>query len=156
MAAPALSLPRKLLFAAILSVGLLALLLGGLELALRAGGYGHSPHFFRRARTVDGEIIWRENRDALVPFFPGTLARRPQPLRLPEHKAPGTYRIFVLGSSAAMGDPEPAFSLARVLEVLLRQAYPRQRFEVVNAAVTAINSHLVRDIAAELPRTKIR
>lgn len=143
------SLPRKLLFAAVLSVTALALLLGGLELGLRLAGYGTSPHFFRRARTASGETVWRENRDALAPFFPGTLARRPQPLRLAEHKAPGTYRLFVLGSSAAMGDPEPSFSLARVLEVMLRQAYPQQRFEVVNAAVTAINSHLVRDIAAD-------
>jgi tetratricopeptide (TPR) repeat protein len=149
MAAPALPLSRKLLYAVILSAGALALLLGGLELGLRLAGYGTSPHFFRRARTAGGETVWRENRDALAAFFPGTLARRPQPLRLPEKKAAGTWRIFILGSSAAMGDPEPSFSLARVLEVLLRQAYPQQRFEVVNAAVTAINSHLVRDIAAD-------
>jgi tetratricopeptide (TPR) repeat protein len=48
-----------------------------------------------------------------------------------------------------MGDPEPAFSLARVIEVQLRHAYPQVRFEVVNAAVTAINSHLGRGIAAD-------
>jgi len=143
------SLPRKLLFAAVLSVTALALLLGGLELGLRLAGYGATPHFFRRTKTAAGATVWRENRDALAPFFPGTLARRPQPLRLTEPKAPGTFRIFILGSSAAMGDPEPSFSLARVLEVMLRQAYPSQHFEVVNAAVTAINSHLVRDIAAD-------
>lgn len=149
MADPTLSLPRKLLYAAILSVGSLVLLLGGLELGLRLAGYGHSPHFFRKTQTASGETIWRENRDALAPFFPGTLVRRPVPFRLPGKKAPGTIRLFILGSSAAMGDPEPAFSLARVLGVMLREAYPQQRFEVVNAAVTAINSHLVRDIAAD-------
>jgi hypothetical protein len=149
VAASALPLSRKLLYAALLSAATLALLLGGLELGLRVAGYGASPHFFRRVRTAGGETVWRENRDALAAFFPGTLARRPQPLRLPEKKAAGTRRIFILGSSAAMGDPEPSFSLARVLEVMLRQAYPQQRFEVVNAAVTAINSHLVRDIAAD-------
>lgn len=149
MSTLALSLPRKLLYAAILSLGFLALLLGGLELGLRLAGYGHSPHFFRKAKSATGETIWRENRDALAPFFPGALVRRPVPVRLPEKKAPGTIRIFVLGSSAAMGDPEPAFSLARVLDVMLRAAYPQQRFEVVNAAVTAINSHLVRGIAAD-------
>jgi tetratricopeptide (TPR) repeat protein len=152
VADPALSLPRKLLYAAILSIGAVALLLGGLELGLRLAGYGHSPHFFRKVKTATGETVWRENRDALAPFFPGALVRRPVPVRLPEKKAPGTIRIFVLGSSAAMGDPEPAFSLARVLEVMLRAAYPEQRFEVVNAAVTAINSHLVRGIAADCAR----
>lgn len=146
---PQLSLPRKLLFAAVLSLAALALLLGGLELGLRVAGYGHSPHFFRQAKTASGETIWRENRDALAPFFPGATVRRPVPVRLPAKKAPGTIRIFVLGSSAAMGDPEPAFSLARVLDVMLRTAYPDKTFEVVNAAVTAINSHLVRGIAED-------
>jgi Flp pilus assembly protein TadD len=152
VADPALSFSRKLLYAAILSVGTLALLLGGLELGLRLAGYGHSPHFFRKAKTATGETVWRENRNALAPFFPGALVRRPVPVRLSEKKAPGTIRIFILGSSAAMGDPEPAFSLARVLEVMLRAAYPERRFEVVNAAVTAINSHLVRSIAEDCAR----
>jgi tetratricopeptide (TPR) repeat protein len=144
-----LTLRRKLLYAALLSGTLLALLLGGLELALRVAGYGASPHFFRQARLPDGALAWRENRDVTAPYFSAALARRPEPMRLPATKAPGTYRIFVLGSSAAMGDPEPSFSLARVLEVMLRQAYPERRFEVVNAAITAINSHLVRGIAED-------
>ena len=117
MSAP-LSLSRKLLYAALLSGAGLLLVLGGLELALRAVGYGASPHLFRRARTASGEEVWRENRDVTAPFFSAALARRPFPIRLPVAKPPGTYRIFVLGSSAAMGDPEPSFSLARVLEVL--------------------------------------
>ena len=148
MSAP-LSLSRKLLYAALLSGTALALLLGGLELGLRLAGSGHTPGFFRRATTADGETVWRENRWAMAPYFPPALIRRPQPLRLPGKKAPGTYRIFILGSSAAMGDPEPSFSLARVLEVMLRAAYPGQRFEVVNAGVTAINSHVVRGIARD-------
>lgn len=147
-----LSLPRKLLYAAILSLGGAALLLGGLELGLRLFGYGQSPEFFRRTTAPSGETIWRENRWALAPFFPGALIRRPQPIRLPEKKTPGTYRIFILGSSAAMGDPEPSFSLARTLDVMLRAAYPAQPFEVVNAAVTAINSHVVRGIAEDCAR----
>jgi tetratricopeptide (TPR) repeat protein len=140
---------RRRLFLALFTLALTALLLIGAELALRLAGFGHSPHFFRKAKTADGETVWRENRNFTAPFFGETLVRRPQPVRLPLKKAPGTYRIFILGSSAAMGDPEPAFSLARVLEVQLRAAYPSVRFEVVNAAVTAINSHLVRGIAAD-------
>jgi len=146
--APVLSLPRKLLFAALLAGGALLLILGGLELALRLAGYGHSAHFFRPA-ALPGGMVWRENRWCTAPFFSEALVRRPQPVRLPAKKAPGTCRIFVLGSSAAMGDPEPSFSLARLLEAMLRAAYPGQRFEVVNAAVTAINSHVVRGIAED-------
>ena len=40
-------------------------------------------------------------------------------------KPPGTYRIFILGESAAMGDPEPAYGAGRYLEALLRERYPK-------------------------------
>ena len=36
-----------------------------------------------------------------------------------------------------MGDPEPAFGVGRILEVMLRAQYPGKAFEVVNVAVTA-------------------
>jgi len=149
VSATALTLRRKLLYAAILSVAAVVFSLGALELALRIGGYGFSANFFRRAKAPDGGSIWRENRWATAPYFSPELVRRPQPFRLPTTKAPGTYRIFVLGSSAAMGDPEPSFSISRMLDVMLRAAYPNQHFEVVNAAVTAINSHVTRQIAAD-------
>lgn len=144
-----LTFRRKLLYAGILSLGGVAFCLIALELGLRVAGYGYSPTFFRRARISDGQSVWRENRWATAPYFSPELVRRPQAIRLPLTKASGTYRIFVLGSSAAMGDPEPSFSLARMLDVMLRAAYPDFHFEVVNAAVTAINSHITREIAAD-------
>jgi len=144
---PKLPLGKKLLYAVVVSVSTLVLLLIGTEVTLRIVDYGHSPHFFRKVRLAGGDVVYRENRWATTPYFSAALARRPQPIRLPARKAPDTYRIFVLGSSAAMGDPEPSFSVARVLEVMLHAAYPQQKFEVVNAAVTAINSHVVRGIA---------
>lgn len=149
MSATALTLRRKLLYAAILSVAAIVFSAAALELGLRLAGYGYSAKFFRRAKLADGQTVWRENRWTTAPYFSPELVRRPHPFRLPKDKAPGTYRIFVLGSSAAMGDPEPSFSLARMLDVMLRAAYPNQHFEVVNAAVTAINSHVTRQIAAD-------
>ena len=152
MAAPVLSLRRKLVYAAVLSVVATGLLLGALEAGLRIACYGYSPHFVRRAKLPDGETGWRENRWCTAPYFSPALVRRPQAFRLPEKKAPRTYRIFVLGDSAAMGDPEPSFSIGRVLGAMLRAAYPEERFEVVNAAVTAINSHIERGIADDCAR----
>lgn len=148
----ALPLHRKLLYATLLAGLAGALVLGALEAALRLAGYGDSPHFARRATLADGETGWRENRGCTAPYFSPALARRPMPFRLPEKKAPGTYRIFILGSSAAMGDPEPSFSLARMLETLLRAAYPEKHFEIVNAGITAINSHLLRGYAEDCAR----
>ncbi len=51
-----------------------------------------------------------------------------------------------------MGDPEPAFGFGRILKVLLRERLPRTRFEVVNVAFTAINSHMILPIARECAR----
>jgi len=54
-----------------------------------------------------------------------------------------------------MGMPNPAFSFARLLEVMLGARYPDVRFEVVNTAMTAINSHvaieIVKDCASHRP-----
>ncbi|HEX2854096.1 MAG TPA: tetratricopeptide repeat protein [Opitutaceae bacterium] len=149
MAAPQLPLRRKLLYAAIVTAAAVALLFGVMEAGLRLTGYGYSPHFAHRVASAGSETVWRENRWCTAPYFSPALVRRPLPFRLPTRKAPGTYRIFVLGSSAAMGDPESSFSFARVLESMLHAAYPRQSIEVVNAAITATNSHLARRIASD-------
>lgn len=58
-------------------------------------------------------------------------------------------RIFVFGESAAMGDPQPAYGASRYLEVLLRERFPKQKFEVINMGITAINSHVILPIAQE-------
>src|SRR5262249_54256780 len=58
-------------------------------------------------------------------------------------------RLFVLGESAAQGFPDPATSFSRILEVLLRQQFPDDHFEVVNTAMTAINSHVILPVARE-------
>ncbi|PTY05592.1 hypothetical protein DB347_14565 [Opitutaceae bacterium EW11] len=134
-----------LVTAAVFAVGLLL----AVELGLRLFGYGHAPGFWRIEKSADGRRWIRENPWVTAPFFAPELVRRPQPFRLPERKPEDAYRVFVLGSSAAMGDPEPSFSMARLLETMLRAAYPKIHFEVVNAAVTAINSHVVRGIAED-------
>ncbi len=128
---------------------MVALGLGAAEGTLRLIGYGHSPAFFRQVQDAAGRRWWRENRWVTAPYFSPELVRYPQVIRLPVDKAPGTYRVFVLGSSAAMGDPEPAFSLARTLELLLRNAFPAVRFEVANAGITAVNSNVVRALARD-------
>jgi hypothetical protein len=77
------------------------------------------------------------------------MIRRTTPFVIPAEKAADTYCIFVLGASAAMGNPEPAYSIGRMLEIMLGSAYPDIRFEVINAAITAINSHIVVRIAGD-------
>lgn len=132
--------------AAALVIPVLVLL--GLELTLRAIGYGYPTAFFVRhpaaapnSRVENYRFAWR--------FVPRTLARNPEPIVLAPDKPPGTCRIFVFGESAAIGDPAPAFGFSRILEVLLGARYPGTRFEVMNTAFTAINSHVVLPIARD-------
>ncbi len=82
-------------------------------------------------------------------FFPPEVARAPRPLFLAAQKPAGTVRVFVFGESAAMGDPEPAYGFARQLERILQARHPDQTIEVVNAAMVAINSHVIREIARD-------
>ena len=123
-------------------------LLGVLEISLRLGGYGYDTSFFKRLK-IGNQDCYVQNDDFSFRFFPPETARNPGPIRMPVHKAPGTFRIFILGESAAMGDPEPAYGAYRYLEMLLREKYPDKKFEVINVAFTAINSHVIVPIARE-------
>ena len=118
------------------------------EISLRLGGYGYNPQFFKRLK-IGGEDFFVQNEDFSFRFFPKEIARNPGPVRFRVHKAPGTFRIFILGESAAMGDPAQSFSPDRYLEMLLREKYPGRQFEVINVAFTAINSHVILPIARE-------
>jgi tetratricopeptide (TPR) repeat protein len=112
------------------------------ELLLRAIGYGVPMDFVLR-QDVQNEPRYLGNPRFSWLFFDPAVARVPPPFSLALRKPPNTVRVFVLGSSAAQGDPEPGFGIARVLEILLRDQYPGVEFDVTNAAATAVNSHFV-------------
>lgn len=122
-----------------------------LELSLRLGGYGYPTHFLLNDR-LNGQKIIRDNQQFGWRFFPPAIARTPRPIVLSPIKPSQTCRIYVFGESAAFGDPSPAFGLPRLLEVLLRNRYPSVHFEVVNAAMTAINSNVILPIAKDCAR----
>ncbi|NCF87758.1 MAG: tetratricopeptide repeat protein [Verrucomicrobiaceae bacterium] len=138
---------RVWLFRLVLVVAAPLITLLALELGLRLIGVGYNTSFLVKDET-DGSKV--RNNDAFAwRFFPKALARAPQPIRVTKAKPSGVRRIVVLGGSAAVGDPQPAFGLSRVLQRLLEDRYPNGRFEVINAAVTAINSHVVLPIARD-------
>jgi len=97
----------------------------------------------------DGRKVFVQNNRFSWRFFGWRLSRAPYPFSIPQAKAPNTVRIFVFGESAAYGDPEPRFGLPRMLRVMLSLRHPGVRFEVVNAAMTAINSHVILPIARD-------
>ena len=122
-----------------------------LESGLRLAGFGYPTGFFLR-REIEGQACWIENARFGRRFFPPSLARTPGSLAIPVHKSTNTFRIFVLGESAAMGDPLSNFGFSRMLDRLLQTRFPDRRFEVVNVAMTAINSHVILPIARDCAR----
>jgi len=107
--------------------------LGLVELGARAAGVGY-PGSFLLGGATNEMFGWR--------FFPRTIARTPAPFVVQ-----GQRKVFVLGESAAMGFPDPAFGLAPHLQAALGGSW-----KVFNAAMTAINSHVIREIALECAR----
>jgi len=146
-----MSVGRKWLFRLLAMVILPLVALAIPELGLRWCGYGYDTHFFK-PMSIGGQKMLVENDSYGFRFFPPEVARLPRPIMIEARKPADVYRVFVFGESAAEGDPDPAFGPARFLEVLLRERYPQQRFEIVNAAVTANNSHGILPIARECAR----
>jgi len=124
------------------------ILLGSVEIILRLSGFGHPTTFFVRTR-ISGKEYYVPNEKFGLLYFPPALVRSPLPLRMQVEKGSNTFRIFLFGESAAQGDPDPTYGVARCLQVLLRERYPGMDFEVVCVAMTAINSHAVLQIARE-------
>jgi tetratricopeptide (TPR) repeat protein len=142
---------RKWLFRLIALVVVPLLLLGGLEAGLRVAGYGYATALFEKVQAGDREFLLT-SANFSSRFFPPQLARWPNRVAMDAKKPSDTCRIFILGESAALGDPEPSYGAGRYLEVLLRERFPGQRFEIVNVAITAINSHVILPIARECAR----
>ncbi|HTL15782.1 MAG TPA: tetratricopeptide repeat protein, partial [Patescibacteria group bacterium] len=122
-----------------------------LEVLLRVSGFGYSTHLFQ-ARRIEGKNVWVQNDHFTRRFFGKNMERLPFPTVMEKPKAPGTVRIFVLGESAAYGDPQPDFGLPRMLDAFLSARYPHTHFEVINAAMTAINSHVILPAARDCVR----
>lgn len=116
------------------------------ETLLKICGFGYATTFF--VRSSDG-THYESNREFGRQFFSHQNAIVPEPVQFPVVKASGTFRIFILGESAAVGTPDPSFGFGRILEVMLDRQYPKSKFEVVNAAMRGINSAIVAQITEE-------
>jgi tetratricopeptide (TPR) repeat protein len=136
---------RLWLFRAIASTIGPALLLLSLEITLRIAGYGHPATLFveterKETLTTNEWFVW---------FYHKQRSTRPHPYLVSAMKPENTIRVFVLGESAAMGTPDPSFGFGRILEVMLQQYFPNHQVEVINAAMRAINSHIIVPISRQ-------
>jgi tetratricopeptide (TPR) repeat protein len=142
---------KQLLFYGVTGIGIPAILVLCLELILRLFNVGYDPHFFLHVKN-NGKMYCVDNPAFGRRFFPPTLVRASEKIQFPLSKSTNKCRIFILGSSAAQGEPAPAFGFSRQLGVLLQDRYKNVQCEVINTGVTAINSHVVVPIARECVR----
>ena len=137
----------RIAFAIVAPLVLLALTEG----ALRIFHVGYSTKLMEPC-MIHGRESSCYNLFFAAPFFPPGMIKTPQFFSIDPVKPRGTYRIFVLGESAAMGDPDFAYGFSRYLEVMLRTRFPAEKFEVVNTGMVAINSHVSLAMAQELAK----
>jgi tetratricopeptide (TPR) repeat protein len=135
-------------FFRIAMLALVPVLLLAAEAGLRLVGYGHRTSFFLETQ-IGSRPVFVENDKFGLRFFPPNQVRSPAPVVMDAVKPANTYRIFLMGESAALGDPDAAYGAGRYLETLLNERFPTTHFEVVCVAMTAINSHAIRSIARE-------
>ena len=143
-----LSPGRRRLFAA-LTLALPWVLLACLELGLRAGGYGASYPLFVPYPDQPGWLF--VNPDVGKRYFRGPFTPTSQVDFFRERKAPGSYRVFFQGESSAAGFPYGhGGAPSRMLAARLARLFPDRDVEVVNTALTAVNSYTLLDQADEI------
>ncbi len=143
---------KRLLFHAV-ALLLPLLLLALLELGLRLGGYGDELALFvPEPEGVSDAPHLIVNPVVARRYFPGDgYMPRPRYERFLRHKPVNGYRIFVLGGSSAAAWPHPAnVAFSRMLQRRLAAEMPHRHVEVVNLAISAINSFALLDFIDEV------
>ena len=125
-----------------LSVPLVALVL--LELGLRLAGFGGYPSFFRDTGELSpGQSLVITVPDATRPYFFADPDRAgyAEESEFVMPKPAGTFRIMLVGESAAKGYPQPRnLSMGSFLQALLQERWLDRRVEVINLGTTAVAS----------------
>jgi len=135
-----------------------AVLLCAAEIILELADYGGPTRIFIKLPEGDGTESYVTNVRAFRATFASNPAVRaqnvypaPPPQRFPVEKSPGTYRIFVVGGSAAMGFPYPINgSFPLFLQSIAGTVCQGKRVEVVNVGVSAVNSYGVLERIGEV------
>jgi lysophospholipase L1-like esterase len=142
---------KKTLVFSVIAVFSPLVLLGVLEVGLRAGRYGGETPLFEAPAKLHG-IYLVPGRRVGARYFPRAKSPPSPPfdaflVRKPVHG----LRIFVMGESAAAGFPYPANgAFSNVLADALQDVLPNDTVEVVNLGITATNSYTIADLAPEV------
>lgn len=130
----------------LLVVGLLVLFEGVLHVC----GVGEPLVLVVPAPEAGATFNHQFNPDVDRVYFGAFDMQGPEPRRFTMPKPSGTCRIVFLGASTVNGFPYATeIAFPRQVEVLLKAQRPDADIEVLNAAITAINSFEIADLARQ-------
>jgi len=122
------------------------------ELALRAIGYGKTVPLFIDNPAHASYILPRP--DIMRRYFPGNADLPSVTMEanfLLKEKPQNGYRIVVQGGSTAAGFPYGlGASIAGILDQRIRQSLAGKHVEVINTAMSAVNSYTLLDLADDV------
>jgi tetratricopeptide (TPR) repeat protein len=147
---PELSKLKKLLFS-LLAIVIPFLFLILLEIVLRLFGYGQNFHLFINHPNKNYSEYMSVNPSIGEKYFRKFDATGGTNDIFLKKKSGNCYRIFVLGSSSVVGFPYCLnLTFTRILQARLQAAYPDKKIEIINTAITAINSFTLLDFMNEI------
>lgn len=123
-----------------------------LEFGLRALGYGQSIPLFMS--NPQAPHYYLPTPDVVKRYFHDPASAPNVTIETNFFKQPKSadgLRIFVQGGSTAAGFPYGyATSIAGMLDYRLKQSFPERQVEVINTALSAVNSYTILDFVDEI------
>ena len=123
-----------------------------LEASLRWLNIGQDFGYFRHIE-IEGEPFLQENPVFAHQFYAPELNIGPLYNTFAANPDADDLRVYLLGGSAAMGFPHRNHGLDRLLTTRLKVAFPNKQIEVINMAMTAVNSHVIYEVAKAIPES---
>ncbi|TNF46069.1 MAG: tetratricopeptide repeat protein [Bacteroidetes bacterium] len=121
------------------------------EAVLRISGYGDNLNLFVKNPTEGYDKYMIVNPVIGKKYFQKFEYTPPANDIFLAKKPENTFRIFVMGSSTVYGFPyERNLMFSRILHKQLEDRYPDKKIEVVNTAITAINSFTLLDFTGQI------
>jgi tetratricopeptide (TPR) repeat protein len=121
------------------------------ELVLRLCGFGgYTPFFHKAGQIVGGTLVVTDQAGADSWFFNSGEAGDTTQCAFLDPKPTNTFRIFIVGESAAKGYPQPRnLASSAFLQAMLQDAWPERHVEVINLGTVAVASYPVLCIMTE-------
>jgi tetratricopeptide (TPR) repeat protein len=151
---PALEMPKskRLVFNLIITLIPLLFVIF-FELILRVVGYGDNLNLFINHPDKDYKEYRIVNPIVGKKYFQKFEYSSPARDIFLKKKPKDCFRVFVVGSSSVIGFPyDNNLMFSRILHEKLMEAYPGKKIEMVNTAITAINSFTFLDYIPQILR----